>query len=39
MTEKTDSAATMTEEGLVATCSDLVRGYLAHRGYVIHENG
>jgi putative endonuclease len=37
MTEKTDSAATMTEDGLVATCSDLARGYLAHRGYEVHE--
>lgn len=33
MTEKTESAATMAEEGLAATCEGIVRDYLAHRGY------
>ena len=35
MTEKTESAATMAEEGLAATCEGIVRDYLAHRGYEI----
>lgn len=32
MTEKTESAATMADEGLVATCEGIARDYLAHRG-------
>ena len=35
MTEKTESAATMAEEGLAATCEGIVRDYLAHRGYEV----
>ncbi len=36
MTEKTESAATMAEEGLAVTCEGIVRDYLAHRGYEVH---
>ena len=36
MTEKTEGAATMAEEGLAATCEGIVRDYLAHRGYEVH---
>ena len=36
MTEKTESAAAVTEESLVATCEGVVRDYLAHRGYEVH---
>lgn len=36
MTEKTEGAATMSEEGLAATCEGIVRNYLAHRGYEVH---
>ena len=36
MTEKTEGAATMAEEGLTATCEGIVRDYLAHRGYAVH---
>lgn len=36
MTEKTESAATMAEEGLAATCEGIARDYLAHRGYGVH---
>ena len=32
MTEKTESAATMAEEGLAATCEGIVRDYLAQQG-------
>ena len=32
MTEKTESAATMSEEGLTATCEGIVRDYLAPQG-------
>ena len=35
MTENTESAATMSEEGLAATCEGIVRDYLAHRGYEV----
>ena len=35
MTEKTEGAATTSEEGLAATCEGIVRGYLAHRGYAV----
>jgi putative endonuclease len=35
MTEKTEGAATMAEEGLAATCEGIARDYLAHRGYEI----
>ena len=35
MTEKTENAATPTEEELVATCESIVRDYLAHRGYEV----
>ena len=36
MTKKTESAETMAEEGLAATCEGIVRDYLAHRGYEVH---
>jgi putative endonuclease len=36
MTEKTESAAAVTEESLVATCEGIARDYLAHRGYEVH---
>ena len=36
MTEKTESAAAVTEKSLVATCEGIVRDYLAHRGYEVH---
>ena len=32
MTETTESAATMAEEGLAATCEGIVRDYLAQQG-------
>ena len=32
MTEKTESAATMAEEGLAVTCEGIVRDYLAPQG-------
>lgn len=35
MTEKTESAATMADEALAATCGGIVRDYLAHRGYEV----
>lgn len=38
MTEKTESAAAVTEESLVATCEGIVRDYLAHRGYEVHAS-
>lgn len=37
MTEKTESSATTTEEGLVAACEGIVRDYLARRGYEVRE--
>jgi putative endonuclease len=36
MTEKTEGAAPIAEEGLAATCEGIVRDYLAHRGYAVH---
>jgi hypothetical protein len=39
MTEKTESAAAVTEESLVATCEGIVRDYLAHRGYEVRAAG
>jgi hypothetical protein len=35
MTEKTENAATTTEEGLVATCEGIVRDYLVHGDYEV----
>ena len=39
MTEKTESAAAVTEESLVATCEGIARDYLAHRGYEVRAAG
>lgn len=39
MTEKTESAAAVTEEGLAATCEGIARDYLAHGGYEVRAAG
>ena len=39
MTEKTESAAAVTEESLVATCEGIARDYLAHGGYEVRAAG
>ena len=35
MTEKTEGAAIIAEEGLAATCEGIARDYLTHRGYEV----